>query len=693
MSEVNSITNATVGAKNRGGLVAHLWQNWQGMQLGQLRWDKVAFQKRLFLAAELLVVVLWALIITSPYLDMEPSVVPAGREYLSAIQTHHLWTQARACGLCALWNGNVRGGAPAFVDLHGSMLHPLVILTTLAWGVINGSKIALVGSFIMSGLAQWWLARVLRLGQVARLWSACMAVAAGHLSARMELGAFGVVLSTAACALILPPLITLSQTASRRAAVQLGVTLALAALAGQGYMQVGLLLTMPAIILLVPWEEKYLSLLGRRFALAAVLAFLLAALFLVPFLHFLPQFVKETDANFKVAQPFSYIPLNLVINDQDFLTTKSLHKTPYPHLNANYVGWIPLLLAMLAFSGQRNQAERRVVIFLAAQALLAIWVSSAIPLSWLVRFAPFQSISDLIAGIRHPPQIAGLAIPAILALAGIGLDRLLQQRWTQLQLILDHAKKATPSLSLSLRWLLLFPLLFALNDARSFAQKWIYTEQLSPRVPEVLEGLRTPDLQWVNAPFGEHFYTESAMGMGLKLASGIRTWNWKDRPFPKPVLEANHLGPPPAMTQETVMGGVPIYVAPPSREYATVVHFDTSTTVCTAQGIGGDIEVNCDAPQAGILTIKENSWSGWRAEVDGEAVELEASQWLAVEIPAGKHTIEFRYRPWDVPLGILLSLIGITLALYHWFQGDQEPFLALPQLNHRNNTELVNHNS
>jgi hypothetical protein len=208
-----------------------------------------------------------------------------------------------------------------------------------------------------------------------------------------------------------------------------------------------------------------------------------------------------------------------------------------------------------------------------------------------------------------------------------------------------------------------------------------------------LEALRTPDLQWVNAPFGEHFYTESAMGMGLKLASGIRTWNWKDRPFPKPVLEANHLGPPPAMTQETVMGGVPIYVAPPSREYATVVHFDTSTTVCTAQGIGGHIEVNCDAPQAGILTIKENSWSGWRAEVDGEPVELEASQWLAVEIPAGKHTIEFRYRPWDVPLGILLSLIGITLALYHWFQGDQEPVLALTQRNNRNNTELVNHNS
>jgi hypothetical protein len=36
--------------------------------------------------------------------------------------------------------------------------------------------------------------------------------------------------------------------------------------------------------------------------------------------------------------------------------------------------------------------------------------------------------------------------------------------------------------------------------------------------------------------------------------------------------------------------------------------------------------------------------------------------WLALAVPHGSHTIQFRYRPWDVPLGMALSLIGWGMA-------------------------------
>jgi hypothetical protein len=42
------------------------------------------------------------------------------------------------------------------------------------------------------------------------------------------------------------------------------------------------------------------------------------------------------------------------------------------------------------------------------------------------------------------------------------------------------------------------------------------------------------------------------------------------------------------------------------------------------------------------------------------------SDWLATFAPAGQHTFTFRYRPWDVPLGALLTLVGFAAALLAW---------------------------
>ncbi|RIK17369.1 MAG: hypothetical protein DCC52_16905 [Chloroflexi bacterium] len=68
-------------------------------------------------------------------------------------------------------------------------------------------------------MAQWWLARVLGLGWLARMWSALLAVVAGNIAGRMQMGWFGVALATASVALIFPPFIHVALTGSRRAGV------------------------------------------------------------------------------------------------------------------------------------------------------------------------------------------------------------------------------------------------------------------------------------------------------------------------------------------------------------------------------------------------------------------------------------------------------------------------------------------
>jgi hypothetical protein len=141
------------------------------------------------LGLELVLLALAVLWFGRAYLVSDPDVVPGANpyspsknEYGSAIQAHHIWTWSKQCGLCALWNGSEREGYPAFVDIHGSALHPLVIATTLGWGVVNGSKLALIVAFWAGGVAQWWLARAFRLGWLARVWSGLMGAFGGHLA-------------------------------------------------------------------------------------------------------------------------------------------------------------------------------------------------------------------------------------------------------------------------------------------------------------------------------------------------------------------------------------------------------------------------------------------------------------------------------------------------------------------------------
>src|SRR5205823_4379180 len=115
----------------------------------------------LFGAAELITLTVWALVVMQPYLDLNPAVYPGGGEAINSLQSHYVWIRARECGWCALWNGSAEGGNPAHADPIGHVMNPFVIVTTLIWGIANGTKLLGVCAAIILGLAQWWMARVL----------------------------------------------------------------------------------------------------------------------------------------------------------------------------------------------------------------------------------------------------------------------------------------------------------------------------------------------------------------------------------------------------------------------------------------------------------------------------------------------------------------------------------------------------
>lgn len=597
---------------------------------------------------------IWALWIGRAYLDLDTDVVPAGREYGSAIQAHHLWTRIKECGICALWDGSERGGFPAFVDMLSSLLHPLVAVTTLAFGVVNGSKIALIVALWLGGVAQFWLARQMRLRWLAQVWSGMVGVAAGHLTGRMELGIFSMVLSTAMAAFVFPAFLTVVQSGKRRSTIVLAVVLAMSIVAGQGYVQAGLLFLAPAFLILLLDRELHLRLFWREYAIAMGLAVLLAAIFLVPLLHFWPHFLKDSDPHLRAMQPLRYFVLNLVIGETAFLASEALQKLPYPHLYTMYVGWIPVLLAVLCLK-LGHPEDRRTLSFLTASILLAVLTGSGVTVQLL------RALWPGVAALRYAPMIGGLAVPPLLGLAAYALDKLLAIDWPQLNLTQFSWK-----LELDLKWLLIIPLFISLSAVHDFSQNWLAVKGIETDTYELLRALRTPSLQWVQPIYGAHYFVEPAVDMGLKLSPGIMTWRWKDRPFPEPYLVAKWEDEPSEGTQVATAGDAVIYRFE-DRQYASV-QLGEKGIPCRAYGTGGDLLVECSNDETGQLVVRENNWSGWYAWRDGKRVALRDSRWLSVNAPSGTHEYRFRYLPWDVPLGVLLTLIGVALCTWQWIK-------------------------
>ena len=625
-------------------------------------------KKRLQISVELLFVLLWALYFGRGILDFDPYTWLWGREFGSQILTHHLWTNIQECGLCALWNGDINGGYPALADIFGSMLHPTVIVPTLIWGTVIGTKVSVVFSLAIAGIAQWWIALRLSVGWLGRMWSAMMVIVAGHLSGRLEIGAIGIIISTATASLLLALILELREKQTRGAMISLAVVGAITIISGQGYIQLGVIAWSPALVFLILDNNFKVHPIWKKYALAIFLSILLAGVLLVPMLHFFPEIQKDIDPNFNSAQSLDYLLLNLFIRDWDYMNSTVLGKLPYPYLYNIYIGWIPVVFALFCLRFSRK-SEEHLLLALVFGSGLALLMASGIPLRKLIDVFP------IISGFRHIPIVAGLAIPGILGLAAYGLDCLWKLDWPRITI---SSNKSWPILNINSAWLLLIPMFLSIRLGYEMNINYLKVEDKYSLYQDV-STLQTNDLQWVATPYGELFWVEPILNQNLKLVNVIWAWKWIEHKSPEPYLLSNRNGAPPGYTKTDLsLNTIPIYIKE-EAVYAKVINNDKQQT-CSALGSGGKLSIHCNTSFDGKLIVQENSWSGWKAWMDGERTPLIRGQWLSVNAPAGEHTFQFRYRPWDVPLGLSLSLIGIIICIYLWFSQPKNKTSTDPQI-------------
>ncbi|MEA1978351.1 MAG: hypothetical protein U9N80_10680 [Chloroflexota bacterium] len=614
--------------------------------LTQLPWQSIS---------EILLIGAWAMWVGHVYLDFDPLAWLIGREFGFQIQPNYFILNLKQCGLCALWNGGLNGGWPALADPFGSHLHPIVAIPTLLWGTIVGAKIAIVIALWLAGIAQWWLARTLNLGLIARLWSAFIAVSAGHLMGRLELPLFGIIVSTAALSLTIAAAFDLAINKNPRTTILLALTGALSLISGQGYMQLGFLIFAPALIFFMFDDRFRPTLLWREFAIAFALSLLLVSFFAIPYLHFLPNFEKDLDATFSTSQPFEYIPLNLVINEIDFQLSSVLGKQPYPALYNLHIGWFPMLFALTALFLARKRDWRPIAV-LCTGVILLFWAASAEPFRWLANHIP------QIAAFRHILLVAGLAIPLILALSAYGLDRLLQLEWPNITVkfpvaITSHEFKA------SLSWLLIFPLFWSVSTSYAQSQSWVGMDDATFLFDDI-SILKTEDTQWAAIPLGNHIWVEAGMSSGLKLSQVAFPWRLKNRYPPEPRLEMVRHEPDGNPEKIGLVDNAGVYLYP-DRWYAAIKTKE-QLIPCQAESVAGRIIVNCETSEGGKLVVRENAFPGWIIQIDGVRSTLLEDTWLAVDAPAGKHEYRFDYLPMDVFVGVIFSAIGLVISIFLW---------------------------
>jgi hypothetical protein len=610
---------------------------------------------------ELLPSLFLASYICSPYLDFRKNYFVSGYEYILVTISHYIWDYFPKCGNCVLWNGYLNGGMPAFAEMHGAVLHPLVILTTLLWGVTNGSKIIAFVSLIISGIATWWMAKELDTSRLSRIWISLLGVIGGHIIGRLESGNIVLVLSVASASLIFPMILRINKKITSRRIAILALLMAFTWLSGQGYIQIGVVVGwFPAFIFLFYQtnnnkQEKLLA-----FGKSLLLSIFLSGIWVLPTLHFFSQVDKFTMVDFKSLQPFNNIPLDLVISDPGLYTQSYLGMDGFPYEHINYIGWIPVIFSIIAAFFALKKDHKRTVGALLLSILLVMIISSRGVMLFLKDYIPF------VMKFRALSVATSLMVPPILGLAALGFDRVYELEWPRIMKY--NPEEIQPSLSISLKWLILLPvMLLSFKDIIPFAQNYIHLRNIQVSEND-LAFLQVSDTQWVTPPNNDWFPT--LMAESRKVIMTDRPWVWKDRQRLSGYLQLVS-NPNNDELEDRISREKDFDVLKHQKEFYSSILAGDEITNCNAIAAGGNINVTCNSPKSGILTVHDYQWSGWYAWVDGKPQPILSGDWLSVDAPAGNHVYSFRYRPWDVYAGLGLTIIALGIVFFMIYKKDK----------------------
>ena len=77
------------------------------------------------------------------------------------------------------------------------------------------------------------------------------------------------------------------------------------------------------------------------------------------------------------------------------------------------------------------------------------------------------------------------------------------------------------------------------------------------------------------------------------------------------------------------------------------------------------VEVRTRTTRPGLLVLTDSFYPGWKATVDGRDAKIHRVDYLirGVQLPAGTHTVRFRYEPESWRVGWITSALALVIIL------------------------------
>ncbi len=134
-------------------------------------------------------------------------------------------------------------------------------------------------------------------------------------------------------------------------------------------------------------------------------------------------------------------------------------------------------------------------------------------------------------------------------------------------------------------------------------------------------------------------------------------------------------GPDPFMGRAWNRGNAPFYLYELNHEAAVPfgrAYFENPSPhdrVAITEYAANRVTIATESPEGGRLVLTDLTYPGWKVALDGAPVKAHESDGLfrAVDVPAGKHTVVWTYRPASLYWGAGISIVGVLslLAIAH----------------------------
>ncbi|MDE3166026.1 MAG: hypothetical protein KGN36_09485, partial [Acidobacteriota bacterium] len=390
---------------------------------------------------------------------------------------------------------------------------------------------------------------------------------------------------------------------------------------------------------------------ARHFALFVAVAALVSAAQVLPSLEYSRLAIRWAGAPEPIL-PGERVPFS--VHGEYSLKPAELLSIVLPRGATHVNPHLGLTVCALALLGLWK-GRRRCAVWLGALAAGALLVALASPLYWLAwRFVP------MVEKAREPAFAIAIAQLALAALAALGLSRL--PRWTApiaLALFLGEAVYNAPRFSRFDRPGSYLELERAQEDVVRFLRAqpgWFRVDFDESAVP-----YNAGDL------YGLEQFGASVPAMPLRVQ---RVLGHEETPRIYGVRYHAGMAPANPGQVEVFRGGsgLRVYLEPRIGEPMWSIPLAPCATAGRFRLLAREparVAIQAEMACEGLAVVGDPYYPGWRAYLDGRRVPMQEVDGVrAVRAAAGRHTIEYRYRPLSVYLGCGLTLAGLALAAF-----------------------------